>query len=65
MMGALIRRADEIAHGAQQAKVLAVATRLKTLLGEAAVEAEDRRVVVRGRGIIRRWLIEPGLRFLK
>jgi hypothetical protein len=65
MMGALIRRADEIARGAQQAKVLAVATRLKTLLGEAAVEAEDRRVVVRGRGIIRRWLIEPGLRFLK
>jgi hypothetical protein len=45
--------------------VVAVAERLKTLLGEAAVEVEEARVLVRGRGIIKRWLIDSSLRFLK
>ena len=65
MMAALIRCAEELAHSAQRAKVAAVAERLKTLLGEAAVEVEEARVLVRGRGIIKRWLIDPTLRFLK
>ena len=63
MMGALIRRGEEIARRAKRAKVLAVAERLKAVLGEEAVEAEDVRVLVRERGIIRRWLIDPSLRF--
>ena len=64
MMEALMKRAEEIALKQQQAKVLAVAQQLKTLLGEAAIEVEEARVLVRARGIIKRWLIDPSLRFL-
>ena len=42
-----------------------VAERLKALFGEAAIEVEEARVLVRGRGLIKRWLIDPTLRFLK
>jgi hypothetical protein len=65
MMAALLRRVEELARATQRAKVVAVAERLKTLLGEAAVEVEEARVLVRGRGIIKRWLIDSSLRFLK
>lgn len=65
MMGALIRRGEKIARAAQRARVLAVADTLKAVLGAGAVEVEDARLVVRGRHIVRRWLIDPALRFLK
>jgi hypothetical protein len=64
MMAALIKRGAELARAAQQAKVIAVAEQLKTLFGEAAVEVEEAQVLVRGQGIIKRWLIDPSLRFL-
>lgn len=64
MMDALMRRAEEIAHARQQEKLRAVGQRLTALLGEAAVQVEEARVLVRGRGLIKRWLIDPSLRFL-
>ena len=65
IMTALKRRAETLAREAQAAKVRQVAERLKALFGEAAIEVEEARVLVRGRGLIRRWLIDPTLRFLK
>jgi hypothetical protein len=64
MMAALIRRAEELALARRGVKVQAVAEKLKALLGDAAVEVDEALVLVRGRGIIKRWLIDPSLRFL-
>jgi hypothetical protein len=64
MMASFIRRAEEIARIRRRAKVGAIAEKLRETLGETAVSVEEARVVVRGRGIIRRWLTDPALRFL-
>jgi hypothetical protein len=64
MMERLVARAEALARARQRAKVQVVADRLKSLLGEAVVEVEEARVLVRGRGIVRRWLIDPSLRLL-
>ena len=34
------------------------------MFGDAAVEVEEARLLVRGKGLIKRWLIDPHLRFL-
>lgn len=64
MMSRLMQRAEDRAHRRQRSRVSELAKQLKAMLGEAVVEAEDGRVVVRGRGILRRWLTDPRLRFL-
>lgn len=64
MMETLMRRAEALVEEARRAKVAAVAARLRALLGEASVEVEEARVLVRGRGLIKRWLVDPSLRFL-
>ena len=64
MMEKLVSRGDEIARTAQQQKVAEVAQRLRAVFGSGAVEVEEARVLVRGKGMIKRWLIDPGLRFL-
>jgi hypothetical protein len=64
MMEQLVARAEALARARQRAKVQVVADKLRSLLGEIAVEVEEARVLVRGRGIVRRWLIDPSLRFL-
>jgi hypothetical protein len=63
-MAALLARADELARVQQRAKLLQVAEELRSVFGPGAVEVEEARVLVRGRGIIKRWLIDPSLRFL-
>jgi hypothetical protein len=63
-MERLVARAEALVRARQRAKVQVVADRLRSLLGEAAMEVEEARVFVRGRGIVRRWLIDPSLRFL-
>ena len=35
------------------------------MFGDAAVEVEEARLLVRGKGLIKRWLIDPHLRFLQ
>jgi len=63
-MEKLIARGEQLASQAQARQVQRVAAQLRTLLGAAAVSVDDARVLVTGRGIIKRWLIDPSLRFL-
>ena len=63
-MERLIARGDELVRQAQARQVERVAGQLRALFGSAAVDVEDARVLVSGRGIIKRWLIDPSLRFL-
>ncbi|MEO7750895.1 MAG: hypothetical protein ABIS09_06185 [Sphingomicrobium sp.] len=65
MMRILSRRGEELAHAAKQRRIDAIATQLKAMFGSGAVEVEEARVLVRGKGMIKRWLIDPQLRFLK
>ena len=64
MMDALQKRGERLALDCQQRKVAEVAAQLRAILGSGAVEVEEARILVRGRGIIKRWLIDPSLRFL-
>ena len=64
MMEKLVSRGDEIARTAQQQKIGEVARQLRALFGNGPVEVEEARVLVRGKGMIKRWLIDPSLRFL-
>jgi hypothetical protein len=64
MMAGLAKRGAEIARAGQQQRVRVVAEQLRSILGSGAVEVEEARVLVRGRGMIKRWLIDPSLRFL-
>jgi hypothetical protein len=65
MMRNLARRGEELARAAQRRKVAEVARRLMSMFASGAVEAEEARVLVRGKGMVKRWLIDPRLRFLK
>ena len=64
MNARMLRRGEEIARAAQRRKVREAAGYLRAVLGNASVEVEEARVLVRGRGIVKRWLIDPNLRFL-
>lgn len=63
-MEKLIERGEQLASDAQARQVKRVAEQLRSLFGSAAVDVEEARVIVSGRGIIKRWLIDPSLRFL-
>ena len=64
MTDKLMSRGEQVARDAQQRKIAEVAQQLRAMFGSAAVEVEEARVLVRGRGMIKRWLIDPELRFL-
>jgi hypothetical protein len=64
MMEDLLTRADELAHAEQQRKLVQVAGQVKELLHGATIEVDDATVLVSGRGILKRWLLDPSLRFL-
>jgi uncharacterized protein (DUF3084 family) len=64
MIERMIARAEQLAQDAQQRRLQQVATQLRAIFGSAAIEVEEARVLVRGRGIVKRWLIDPSLRFL-
>jgi hypothetical protein len=64
MMEGLFARGEMLARERQRQKVQAVAAQLRAMFGSTAVEVEEARVLVRGRGMIKRWLIDPSLRFL-
>ena len=59
----LQQRAERLARARQQREVERIARIFGELLGAADVEALPDRVVVSGRGIMRRWLVDPALRF--
>jgi hypothetical protein len=64
MMSDLLRRGAELARAAQRRRVEAVAARLREILRGVSIEAEEARVLVSGKGLLKRWLIDPRLRFL-
>lgn len=64
MMSELLRRGDALARERQRQTVQSVAGQLRSIFGTAAVEVEEARVLVRGHGIVKRWLIDPSVRFL-
>ena len=64
MMRGLMRRAEVLAVAEQQRQVRRLATRMKDMLGGGSVEATDTAVVATGRGLLKRWLSDPALRFL-
>jgi hypothetical protein len=64
MMDLLMARGERLAQDRLRLKTGQVAEQLRSIFGSAAVEVEEARVLVRGRGIIKRWLIDPSLRFL-
>ena len=63
MMARLMMRAERIARDAEERKVNEIADRLRELLVGATITVEDMRVIVSGRGLLKRWLSDPGLRF--
>lgn len=64
MMDRLLARGEQLARERQRQKVQSVAAQLRAMFGSAAVEVEQARVLVCGRGMIKRWLVDPSLRFL-
>jgi hypothetical protein len=64
MMDGLTRRAELLAAAEQRRQVRRLAARIAESFGVDAVEIGDAGVVIRGRGLLKRWLIDPGLRFL-
>lgn len=64
MMQALLRRGEALARERQQRRLREIRDELAVLIKGASIEVEEARVLVRGRGIIKRWLIDPSLRFL-
>ncbi|HEX6072715.1 MAG TPA: hypothetical protein VFY95_06890 [Sphingomicrobium sp.] len=64
MMHSMMMRAESIARAGQRRKLHQVAEQLRNVLNGASVEVEEARVLVRGRGMVKRWLIDPSLRFL-
>jgi len=63
-MEKLLKRGEEIARVAQRRQVQRVARRLRALFGEASVDVLETQVLVRRRGIVKRWVYDPSLRFL-
>ena len=64
MMGDLLQRGEALTVERQQQRLKAVAQQLRALFGSAAVEVDEAEVLVSGRGLVKRWLIDPNLRFL-
>jgi len=64
MMARALKRAETLARDRQRERVRQLSERLASVFGQGAIEVEEARVLVRGRGIVKRWLIDPSLRFL-
>lgn len=64
MMDKLVARGEQIAAQAQAIQVNRVAQRLRAMFGSPAVTTEEAQVMVSGRGLARRWLTDPSVRFL-
>jgi hypothetical protein len=64
MMDKLIASGEQLASDAQAQQVQRVAQQLRGMFGAAAIAVEEAQILVSGRGIVKRWLIDPSLRFL-
>ena len=59
----LQERAERIARAAERRRVAMLADRLAADLRGAEVRGNGIQVTIAGRGMLRRWLVDPGLRF--
>ena len=64
MMAKMMRWAERRARDEARRSAQVLADRLSETLQGASVEAREAQVIVSGRGLVRRWLIDPELRFL-
>ncbi len=64
MMERLLGRAEDRGRARRARRVAELTERLRELLGEGSVQAEEGRILVRGRGMVPRWLNDPSLRLL-
>ena len=64
MMSELLKRGDALARAAQTKRIEQIGARLKELVRGVSIETDEARVIVSGRGLLKRWLIDPQLRFL-
>lgn len=64
MMRGLERRGHALGRELQMRRVRQTAARLRELLRGARVDEDDARIIVSGRGLVRRWLGDPQLRFV-
>ena len=64
MMGDLLRRGEELARAAQAEATNEIAERLTRLLKGVTITTEEMLVIASGKGVLKRWLIDPRLRFL-
>lgn len=64
MMENLLARGEQIAAEAVARQVQRTAQQLRALFGSSAVAVDAAEVLVSGRGILKRWLVDPALRFL-
>ena len=63
MMEKLVARGEELVRRAQARQAERLAQQLRGIFGAGAVSVADAQVLVSGRGTIKRWLIDPSLRF--
>ena len=64
MMAKLVTRGDALARAAQAKRIEQIGARLKELVRGVSIETDEARVIVSGRGLLKRWLIDPQLRFM-
>jgi hypothetical protein len=64
MMAKLLKRGDELARAGEERALDGVVQRLTSLLRGLSIEIEETHVLVSGRGLLKRWLTDPDLRFL-
>ena len=64
MMQSVVAWAERRARIQARQRAGQIAERMRAILRGASVEATETGVIVSGRGLVRRWLIDPELRFL-
>jgi hypothetical protein len=64
MMARMMRWAERRARDEARQAAVRMAERVRDTIQGASVEAREAQVIVSGRGLVRRWLIDPELRFL-
>jgi hypothetical protein len=65
MMADLVSRGARLAAQRQRQRIDRVAAELRKVFSDAAVVIDEAHVLVRGKGLIKRWLVDPNLRFLQ
>lgn len=63
ILSTLLARGEALATEQLQKKLQDVATQVRALFGTGAVTVEDGQVAISGKGLLKRWLSDPAVRF--